>query len=558
MGTGTDAIRIGRYEIRRELGRGVMGVVYEAWDPQLHRTIALKTIRPVAASQSERESWEARFLTEARAAARLSHPAIVVVHDVGRDAESGVLYLALEYLKGQTLAERLASLGPLPWQEALRIVGRVAEGLAHAHAQGVVHRDVKPANIMIDPSGQVKVMDFGIAKLDEGGNLTSTGAIMGTPNYMSPEQARGEKVDARSDLFSLGCVLYECLTGTRPFQSPSVSSILVKILTEDPPPVDFETTGLPRAVDDVLSRAVAKDPGRRFATGAEMMAALRRAGGLPEIPVSVAGVQGPAASPTGPLPSAEPAAPPGTPTVVSARPVAVPRLSAPAPADGGPGLLARARALSPRTRALAAAGLVVLLAGGLAVFEIGTRPARHSALVVEEPVGLFGRLLGREPRLRVTVPEGTSLRVSLETPLSSETAAAGDAISGETTTAVRIDGVEALPAHSTVSGHVTHAVSASQGGRAELAFELDSVTLPDGPRYTLRTRPLTLRSGRAARESLKAGLSEVGAAVGGLFSGKKARPAATTEVSHDVTLAAHGTVTVETAEPVAILRPRRP
>ena len=266
MGTGTDAIRIGRYEIRRELGRGVMGVVYEAWDPNLHRTIALKTIRPVAASRSERESWEARFLTEARAAARLSHPAIVVAHDVGRDAESGVLYLALEYLKGQTLADRLASSGPLPWREALRIVGRVAEALAHAHAQGVIHRDIKPANIMLLPAGEPKILDFGVARLDAG-SLTSPGDLCGTPLFMSPEQAAGEPLDARSDLFSLGAVAWALITGKSPFDAPSVAAILTRVIHRAADPVSERVPGVPQEVEAIVARAMAKRPEERYPDG---------------------------------------------------------------------------------------------------------------------------------------------------------------------------------------------------------------------------------------------------------------------------------------------------
>src|SRR5688572_24079192 len=158
--------QIGRYEIRGELGRGMMGVVYEAHDPALGRTIALKTIRlALAPGDQERDDFERRFLAEARIAARLSHPGIVVVHDVGRDAAHGMLYIALEHLQGRTLADRVAE-GPLEWRDALRLVGRVAEALRYAHAQGVVHRDVKPANIMVLPTGEPKIMDFGIAKLE--------------------------------------------------------------------------------------------------------------------------------------------------------------------------------------------------------------------------------------------------------------------------------------------------------------------------------------------------------------------------------------------------------
>jgi serine/threonine-protein kinase len=258
--------RIGRYEIRRELGRGMMGVVYEAWDPVLGRKVALKTVKAVAPSSSEREAWEQRFLSEARAAARLSHPCIVVVHDVGRDPESDVLFMALEYLHGETLAEKLASGRPLPWREALRIVGRVADALHHAHAQGVVHRDVKPANVMILASGEPKILDFGIARIDAG-SLTLPGDLFGTPLYMSPEQAAGEAVDARSDLFSLGTITWALLTGRTPFEAQSVPAILSRVMLRDPPPPSELVPGIPADVDRILTRSTAKLPEERYPDG---------------------------------------------------------------------------------------------------------------------------------------------------------------------------------------------------------------------------------------------------------------------------------------------------
>ena len=265
---GSDEIprSIGRYEIRRELGRGTMGVVYEAWDPELGRAIALKTVSAVALSKGERERYERRFQAEARAAARLSHPGIVVVHDVGRDPESGLLFMALERLDGETLADHLASGRRFEWREALRIVGRVAEALHHAHAQGVVHRDVKPANVMILRSGEPKILDFGIARVDAG-HLTSPGELFGTPLYMSPEQAQGKPADARSDLFSLGTIAYVLLTGESPFAGPSVPAILARVAHRSARPPSGCASGLPRDVDDVLARAMAKSPGDRYPTG---------------------------------------------------------------------------------------------------------------------------------------------------------------------------------------------------------------------------------------------------------------------------------------------------
>ncbi len=192
--------RIGRYDIQRELGRGMMGIVYQARDSVLQRNVALKTISlAFAVSEQERETFEARFLQEARAAATLAHPGIVVVYDVGIDLNVGTLYMALEFLRGKTLESVLATGHVLDWREALRTIARVAEALHHAHAHGIVHRDVKPANIMILASGEPKVMDFGVAKL-EGGQLTTRGQVLGSPPYMSPEQTQGESLDARSDL----------------------------------------------------------------------------------------------------------------------------------------------------------------------------------------------------------------------------------------------------------------------------------------------------------------------------------------------------------------------
>ncbi len=245
----------------------MMGVVYRAVDPELHRTVALKTVRLAwAISDEERESFEKRFLNEARIAARLQHPGIVVVHDVGRDAATGTLFIALEFLEGRTLAELAASGASLPWRDALRLVARVAEALGHAHEKGVVHRDVKPANIMLLPSGQPKIMDFGIAKIPTS-QLTAAGEFFGTPSYMSPEQAGAGNVDGRSDLFSLGAVLYLLLTGRRAFDASAVTAILTKLASEDPAPPSQAVPGLPADTDYIVARALSKKPEDRYADG---------------------------------------------------------------------------------------------------------------------------------------------------------------------------------------------------------------------------------------------------------------------------------------------------
>ena len=207
---------IGRYRVLRELGQGIMGVVYEAEDPLLGRRVALKTIhRALSSDPATGEMFEKRFFAEAKAAASLSHPGIVVVHDLGRD-DSGRLFIALEHLSGQTLESQLAGGRALPWEVALRVAGGVAEALHHAHSRGIIHRDVKPANVMILEAGAPKILDFGIARLPAS-QLTTGGSTFGSPSYMAPERMDGKTPDPRADVFSLGAVLYEMLTGQKAF-----------------------------------------------------------------------------------------------------------------------------------------------------------------------------------------------------------------------------------------------------------------------------------------------------------------------------------------------------
>ncbi|MET0552827.1 MAG: serine/threonine-protein kinase [Vicinamibacteria bacterium] len=266
----TSLTKVGRYEIRRELGRGTMGIVYLAEDPALQRPVALKTIDiSFQIPAAERAGFEERFGVEARVAGRLSHPGIVVVHDVGRDADSGVLYMALEYLEGQTLAD-LAATGEFPpWRETLAIVAKLARALHHAHANGVVHRDVKPANVMLLQTGEPKIMDFGIAKSPHI-ELTSAGQLFGTPLYMSPEQALGQPVDGRSDLFSLGSIAYMLLAGRQAFGAENVFQVLARVAQEQPTPATELRPELPPEVDVFLARALAKAPAARYQDGQAM------------------------------------------------------------------------------------------------------------------------------------------------------------------------------------------------------------------------------------------------------------------------------------------------
>jgi serine/threonine protein kinase len=265
----TDSLptQIGRYAVDRELGRGAMGTVYEARDPVLGRQVAIKTIAlDLGLDRQEADLYRERFRAEARAAASLSHPGIVIVYDVGEDAPSRQLYMALEYLLGETLEARILREGKLEWRPALRIAGDMARALHHAHVAGVVHRDVKPANIMLLESDETKILDFGIARLPTS-RLTTGGESFGSPAYMSPEAALEERMDGRSDLFSLGIVLYEMLTGARPFTGSNIPTILTRVAYENPELPSARIATLPPELDRVLTRLLAKDPKQRYPNG---------------------------------------------------------------------------------------------------------------------------------------------------------------------------------------------------------------------------------------------------------------------------------------------------
>jgi predicted Ser/Thr protein kinase/type II secretory pathway pseudopilin PulG len=257
---------IGRYQIESELGKGAMGVVYKAADPNIGRAVALKTLR-LDVHGIEQEEMLRRFKNEARSAGVLSHPNIVTIYDAGED--QGLFYIAMEFIEGKTLAEILQEQRVLPVDQVISITRNICAGLDYAHNKGIVHRDIKPANIMITPEGMAKIMDFGIAKVS--GSLTSTGQVLGTPNYMSPEQVKGRQLDGRSDLFSLGVMLYEMLTGEKPFMGQGVTTIIYKIVNENPiPPRDLDITIHP-GLSAVVSRTLAKDPYERYQTGTELI-----------------------------------------------------------------------------------------------------------------------------------------------------------------------------------------------------------------------------------------------------------------------------------------------
>jgi serine/threonine-protein kinase len=252
--------KIGRYKVLGELGRGAMGIVYKAEDPNLDRVVALKTII-IANDADGAAEYRKRFFLEAKAAGKLNHPNVVTTFDCGD--HDGMAYLAMELVEGTDLRTRLTSDGVTPF-EAVDIVRQVAEGLAYAHERGVVHRDIKPANIMIDEKGRAKLMDFGLARMRLADHKTTTGMVLGTPRYMSPEQIAGEPVDARSDIFSLGIVLYEALTGTRLFSGEGIEQVQHSIMNVDPVPPTRVTPGIPAMLDFVVARALKRDPKVRY------------------------------------------------------------------------------------------------------------------------------------------------------------------------------------------------------------------------------------------------------------------------------------------------------
>jgi serine/threonine protein kinase len=270
-------VKLGRYEIVRELGKGAMGIVYLAKDPLIGRLVALKTIRPSAhADDEDTREFQARFVREAQAAGILNHPSIVTVHDIGQDEPSGMSFIAMEYVEGQNLKEVLAQGRPLSFEQAADIIAQVADGLDFAHSKGIVHRDVKPANIILLEGNRAKITDFGIAKITSGvANLTTTGQFLGTPNYMAPEQIKGTPVDGRSDIFSLGICLYECLTHRKPFGGDSLTSISYKIVHEAFPPLSEVNPTIPEGFSDVVSHCLEKDPSKRYQRGKDMASALR-------------------------------------------------------------------------------------------------------------------------------------------------------------------------------------------------------------------------------------------------------------------------------------------
>jgi len=260
---------LGRYQVEKELGKGAMGVVYLGKDPKISRVVAIKTMALAQEFEGdELEEVKERFFREAETAGRLSHPNIVTIYDAGE--EHDLAYIAMEFLKGKDLADYTKKDNLLDLKTIISIIIRAADGLAFAHAQNIVHRDIKPANLMYEPSSDsLKITDFGIARITDS-SKTKTGMVLGTPSYMSPEQLAGKKVDGRSDLFSLGVMFYQMLTGSLPFKADSMASLMFKITNEEAPDIRTLRPDLPDCVVEIINKTLVKDAEQRYQTGAEM------------------------------------------------------------------------------------------------------------------------------------------------------------------------------------------------------------------------------------------------------------------------------------------------
>jgi serine/threonine-protein kinase len=381
--------KLGKYLIRRELGKGAMGVVYEGFDPVIERTVAIKTILPAQLSSEEASSVLARFKREAQAAGRLNHPNIVAIYDYGEvvaeddrtmvAAPSGaaqggerVAFIAMEFIKGRELRDFFEANERFPLKEVDRIMGEMLGALAHAHANGVVHRDMKPANVMVLDGGAIKVADFGIARVEKS-ELTQAGTVMGTPSYMSPEQFMGQTVDGRSDIFSCGVILYQFLTGEKPFTG-NTTTIMYKVLREEPLAPSMLNVALPAAFDAVVKKAMAKNPDERYQTAQEFANAIKAAvagQGKASAASMEQTVINPASDATlvntvvRPAPAAPAPVPaPATPMFGAAStPAAIPPVPAPGPIPGPSAAHAPSKPLSPAVLAIGGVVAVAVLGG---------------------------------------------------------------------------------------------------------------------------------------------------------------------------------------------------
>jgi len=565
--------KIGRYEIVKELGRGAMGVVYLARDPHLHRQVAVKTYSlPDGISPELEKEFHERFLREARAAASLSHAGLVTVYDAGEDPERGLPYIAMEFIQGQSLKQRLEKGERLDPAWVLSIGAVLADALHVAHKAGIIHRDIKPANILIrSEDGAAKLADFGVARL-KSSDLTQSGAALGSPGYMSPEQVRGGGLDGRSDLFSLAVVLYEAFCGKRPFQGEDLVSLAYSIAHDTQVPLTRHLKDCPPGLNNFFDKALSKDPAKRFPDGPAFRQAFLGAGKqLPADRMEQTVVDAKTVKLAPPAyqtvradlksQHAETSPVPGQGRrgqflglafailallTIGAAAAAYLHLGRPSPlmADNRFAPVNRQEAagagrpatptkppvrseevLHPERAAPSQAGAV---SSGQAVRQPSTlfrdealrqeksAPRKPAARVESESI----QTLPPMPRkLQLTVPAGTELRLSLNSPLGSSSSHAGDTFTARITQAVVSGDRVVLPAGSIVHGLVSEAIPARKGlsnkaGSLSLAF--DRVATPDG-----NGAPMAAALTRAGAKSGKKTAGIIGgSAAGGALLGK--------------------------------------
>jgi serine/threonine-protein kinase len=376
--------KIGKYQIIQVMGKGAMGIVYKALDPDINRTVAIKTVHFDSVSTGRtREDLVTRFMREAQAVGCLSHPNIVMIHDVGREGD--LTYIVMQLVEGRSLERVIDSGRKFTPEEVLQLLAPICQALDYAHRKGIIHRDIKPANILLDESGEPYLVDFGVARMATS-TVTQTGTIVGTPSYMSPEQVLGKKVDRRADIFSLGVILFELLAGSRPFEGEEVTTVLYKIVHEEPRSLTEVKKDLPAGFEFIIKRALAKDPGQRYQSCQDLLRDLTnvvRPGGETIAFRSAAGAAPGAAETTpGPAPAVKPV--PAAPAQAAPVPVAVAEIPpSPAPAPEakpavekpkpGPAVAAKPKK-KPPAKVLIPAG-AVLLAGAIVAYLLIRPPS---------------------------------------------------------------------------------------------------------------------------------------------------------------------------------------
>lgn len=595
---------IGRYEIQRELGRGAMGQVYLAHDPRLHRQVALKTYSlPDGVSEELAREFHARFIREAQAAASLSHPGIVTIYDAGEDPATGVPYIAMEFVQGQSLKQRLDKGERLDPSWVIAIGAILADALHVAHRAGIIHRDIKPANILIrDGDGAAKIADFGVARL-KASDLTQTGAALGSPGYMSPEQVRGGTLDGRSDLFSLAVLLYEALCGKRPFRGDDLVSLAYSIAHDTQVPLSRQHQGHPAELDRFFDRALSKNPDERYPDGAAFRQALQDAGKprasgrvdqtvldgdtMRAAPAATQAIRPGRAAGTGSSDPGPKRGPRGRSLglmIAAAASLAVALAFAAYMTLGRP-LPLRAGAPEARVSREAAPGVGpqgpsragavpqestippdVTGAPDKTAPPVKTVDRREAARPEVEPVVRAPRI-PRNPQ--VTIPPGTEIRLVLDTAVGSSTSQAGDTFTARTTDPVVAGDRVAIPAGSSVHGRVSEAIPAKKGlsdkgGSLSLAF--DGVVTPLGIRAPMSAGMTSVAARSKKKTAGIIGGSAAGGALLGKMLGKNTKEAAAGAVvgaalgtgiaaatkGEDVEFAAGSAVTIKLDQPLTI------